>query len=216
MSSAPVSRFAQGAETRRNILRAAVDHASKRGLNALSIGDLAKELDMSKSGLFAHFGSKEDLQIATIEAAEKMFGETIIHPACEASPGIARLAALLERYVQYLEHSVFPGGCFFSAVAAEFDDRPGRVRDRIAESMRTWSDIIERQVADAIALGELLTATDPKQLAYELQGLTHHANFARRLMDDAGAFHRARTAIRDRLQGAATPHGRAILLTIKP
>jgi AcrR family transcriptional regulator len=212
----PNSRIQQGEETRRKILRVAVELASRQGLDALSIGDLAKELGMSKSGLFAHFGSKEELQIATIEAAERVFGAAIIKPAREeAKPGLARLIVLLERYICYLEDSV-AGGCFFSAAAAEFDDRPGRIRDRIAQSMRTWCDMLEAETRCGLETGELDASVDPQQLAFELEALTHHANFSRRLMADEGAFARARTGIRQRLRSVSTAEGQAVLESRAP
>jgi AcrR family transcriptional regulator len=209
--SPAITRAQQGEETRRNILRLAVDIASQRGLDALTIGDLAKEIGMSKSGLFAHFGSKEDLQIATIEAAEVMFGETIVLPACEAAPGLARLASLLEGYIRYLEDAVFLGGCFFSAVAAEFDDRPGRVRDRVIVSMRKWDDKIVSEIRNGIAAGEIPEDVAPEQLAFELEAIAPQANFNRRLLGDEQAFVRARSAIRSRLLSASTSKGKAIL-----
>jgi AcrR family transcriptional regulator len=205
------SRAQQGEETRRNILRLAVDLASRQGLASLTIGDLAKELRMSKSGLFAHFGSKEDLQVATIEAAEKMFAEAIIHPANNAPAGLARLAALIEGYIRYLEEAVFSGGCFFTAAAAEFDDQLGRVRDRIAISMKKWNDIIECEVRGGIAADEIERSIDPGQLAFELEAITHQANFGRRLMSDQQSFARARFAIAERLSTASTDKGKSLL-----
>lgn len=205
------SRVQQGEDTRRTILKVAVDVASRKGLDALSIGELAKEVGMSKSGLFAHFGSKEDLQIATIDAASHMFGNSIVKPAYESPRGLARLAALLEGYIRYLEESVFSGGCFFSAAAAEFDDQPGRVRDRIAESMRFWAGMLEEEARLAVEAGELKPAVEPRQLIFELEALTHHANFGRRLLADHQAFSRARTALYNRLSTASTPLGRASL-----
>lgn len=192
-------------------MRLAVNIASQRGLDALTIGDLAKEMGMSKSGLFAHFGSKEDLQIATIEAAELMFADTVMLPAFEAAPGLGRLASLLEGYIRYLEDAVFPGGCFFSAVAAEFDDRPGRVRDRIVVSMRKWDDKIMSEIRRGIEAGEILEDVVPEQLAFELEAIAPQANFNRRLMGDAQAFVRARSAIRCRLASVSTSKGKAIL-----
>ncbi|MGH9661501.1 MAG: TetR/AcrR family transcriptional regulator [Bryobacteraceae bacterium] len=197
----------QGEETRRNILRIAVDIASRQGLSALTIGDLAKELDMSKSGLFAHFGSKEDLQIATIATAEHIFGAAIVKPALESPPGLARLVALLDFYIGYLERKIFSGGCFFSAAAAEFDDQPGPIRDRIAQSLRTWCDLLESQSRAAIDAAELLPSVDPAQLAFELEALAYHGNFTRRLMGHEGAFAQARLAILNRLSAVATPQG---------
>ena len=181
-----------------------MDLASRKGLDALSIGDLAKELGMSKSGLFAHFGSKEDLQIATIEAAEKIFSAAIVKPVNEVPAGLARLTALLEAHIRYLEQPVFSGGCFFAAAAAEFDDQPGRVRDRIAESMRRWAELLESHTRQAIEAGEVDPAVDPAQLTFELKAMTHHANFDRRLMADPRAFERARMAIRRTLASVST------------
>jgi AcrR family transcriptional regulator len=210
-TSPATTRAQQGEETRRNILKLAVDIASRRGLDALTIGDLAKEIGMSKSGLFAHFGSKEDLQIATIEAAEVMFGESIVHPAYQAAPGLARLASLLEGYIRYLEEAVFSGGCFFSAAAAEFDDRPGRVRDRVIVSMRKWDEKIECEIRRGMEAGEIEPRVEPGQLAFELEAIAPQANFNRRLMGDERAFLRARAAIRSRLLSVSTSKGRAIL-----
>lgn len=185
--------------------------ASQRGLGALTIGDLAKEIGMSKSGLFAHFGSKEDLQIATIEAAEILFAEAIIKPVCDAPPGLARLGGLLEGYIRYLENSIFAGGCFFAAAAAEFDDRPGRVRDRIVVSMRKWGEIIESEASAALQAGEIEAGIEPAQLAFELKGVANHANFVRRLLGDESALARARKGIHDRLWSASTAKGRELL-----
>ncbi len=214
--SATSSRVQQGEDTRRNILKLAVDVASRRGLDALSIGELAKEMGMSKSGLFAHFGSKEDLQIATIDAASHMFGNAIVKPAYASPNGLPRLAALLEGYIRYLEESVFSGGCFFSAAAAEFDDQPGRVRDRIAQSMQIWADMLEQEARFAVEEGQLKPTVDPRQLIFEVEAVTHHANFGRRLMADLQAFSRARTAIYERLNSASTPRGRASLTNPNP
>jgi AcrR family transcriptional regulator len=210
-SPVTISRVQQGEETRRNILRLAVDLASRHGLSSLTIGDLAKELGMSKSGLFAHFGSKEDLQVATIEAAEKMFGQAIINPAHNAPAGLQRLAALIEGYIRYLEESIFSGGCFFSAAAAEFDDRPGRVRDRVAISMQKWNNMIELEIRNGIAGGEIDASVDPSQLSFELEAMTHQANYGRRLMSDPRSFERARHAVEERLSNASTDHGKALL-----
>lgn len=209
-TTATNSRVQQGEETRKKILKVAVEIASRQGLGALSIGSLARELHMSKSGLFAHFGSKEDLQIATIETAEKIFAVTIVKPARDAKPGLTRLVALLEGYMRYIEQSV-SGGCFFSAAAAEFDDRPGRVRDRIAISMHTWCVLLESEARLARELGELDPCIDTEQLSFELESFTHHANFSRRLLSNEQAFGRARRGIFQRLWSVAARPGRRIL-----
>src|ERR1043166_4628074 len=127
-----MSRKAQGERTRRAILETAVHIASAEGLEGLTIGRLATELSMSKSGLFAHFGSKEELQLATVEAARDIFVREVIRPAFEAPKGVARLWGLCDVWLEYVRREVFRGGCFFAAAAAEFDGRPGAVRDRIA------------------------------------------------------------------------------------
>lgn len=170
---------------------------------------------MSKSGLFAHFGSKEDLQIATIEAAEFMFGEAIVRSAFNLTQGMARLVGLLDGYIRYLEESVFSGGCFFSAAAAEFDDQPGRVRDRIAVSMRKWNDMLECETRNAIEAGELERSAEPAQVAFELEAIAHHANFRRRLMADEQAFARARNAIHARLSRDSTAQGAPLVALIR-
>jgi AcrR family transcriptional regulator len=131
-------RKAQGDRTRRAILESAVHIASAEGLEGLTIGRLATELSMSKSGLFAHFGSKEELQIATVEAARAIFIHEVIKPAFDAAEGLPRLWKLCDIWLSYVQKGVFRGGCFFAAVAAEFDSRPGPVRDRIAEIMKEW------------------------------------------------------------------------------
>src|SRR5215471_353123 len=125
-------RTPQASKTRREILRTAMDVASAEGLEGLSIGRLATELEMSKTGIFAHFGSKEQLQLATVDAAKQVFLEQIVQPALKHARGKARLMAMLENWIGYVERIVFRGGCFFAAASAEFDSRPGAVRDVIA------------------------------------------------------------------------------------
>src|SRR6202047_5531917 len=130
-------RRPRGLKTRRAILGKAVNLASVEGLEGLTIGKLASALRISKSGLFAHFGSKEDLQCAVVEAAREIFVEKVVRPTYEFR-GLKRLQALCENWLSYGEGQVFPGGCFFSAASLEFDDRPGHVRDRIVELMKKW------------------------------------------------------------------------------
>ena len=128
----------KGERTRQTILEAAVDIASVAGLEGLTIGQLATKLSMSKSGLFAHFGSKEELQLATVEAARSVFIREVIEPTFAAERGLARLWQLCDAWFSYVSSKVFRGGCFFAAAAAEFDSRPGPVRDRIAAIMKEW------------------------------------------------------------------------------
>ena len=132
----------KGERTRQSILDRAVDLASIEGLGGLTIGRLAEELGMSKSGLFAHFGSKEELQLATIESARERFIEHAFRPALKAERGYPRLMAIARAWLAYVKREVFPGGCFFAAASFEFDGRPGLVRDAIASMMNTWIESI--------------------------------------------------------------------------
>lgn len=197
-----------GARTRETILRNAADVASVDGLDGLSIGRLAAGLDMSKSGLFAHFGSKEDLQLATIEEARQRYAREVIAPGMAAGPGIGRLAALCESFLSYLERAVFPGGCFFAAAMAEFDCKaPGPIRDQIAECQELWMTTLERAAHEARAQGELRADSDPRQLAFELEAFLLGANWYFHLYSDVGYIDRARRAVRARLVSEATPAG---------
>jgi len=179
--------------TRTAILERAVDLASVEGLEGLTIGRLARELHMSKSGLFARFGSKEDLQLATIEAAAQRFYEAVVAPALEHEEGRPRLTAYCHRYLDYLEREVFAGGCFWAAVATEFDDRPGVVRDAVRAGVVAWLDELERQAAVERANGA-------KELAFEIYSLGLGANACSRLLGDKHAFDRARAAIEGLLE----------------
>ena len=197
-----------GAQTREAILRRAADVASVDGLQGLTIGTLCADLGMSKSGLFAHFGSKEGLQLATIEAARQRYVEEVLDPARGSPAGIARLHALCEAFLSYVERAVFPGGCFFAAAMAEFDSKaPGAVRDRIVECQEQWMSTLERAAAQAQANGELAPEVDPKQLAFELEAALLSANWYFHLHADAGYFERARRAIRTQLERGATAAG---------
>jgi AcrR family transcriptional regulator len=198
-------RAAQGERTRAAILRVAVDVSSCEGLEGLTIGRLASELGMSKSGLFAHFGSKEELQLATIDTAREIFVEEVIKPTIAASEaGLQRLWRLCDAWLEYAQRGVFKGGCFFAAASSEFDGRPGPVRDRIAEVMQQWLGSIERAVREAQKEGHLDEAADARQLAFEFNALGLGANWAFQLYGDIKAFTRAREAIRVRLRALAT------------
>jgi len=165
-----------------------VDLASTEGLEGLTIGRLARELEMSKSGLFGHFGSKEELQLATIDAAQRRFVRAVVEPALVEPEGTPRLRALCDRFITYLEDRVFEGGCFWGATMAEFDGRPGPVRDRIRERVAAWLSELERQA-------EIAGAEDPKQLAFELQALGQGANSSFQLFGDRSAFEHSRRAM---------------------
>ena len=206
-------RKAQGERTRKAILETAVHIASAEGLEGLTIGRLALELSMSKSGLFAHFGSKEELQVATVEAAREIFIREVIKPAFEATQGLLRLWKLCDIWLAYVQSGVFRGGCFFAAVAAEFDSRPGPVRDRIAEIMKEWLSTLRSAIVEAQQAGQLDKEIDATQLAFEFNSLELGANWAFQLYGDMRAFKRAREAIRERLSNYATPLGAPLLLS---
>jgi AcrR family transcriptional regulator len=191
----------KAAQTREAILERAVDVASLEGLEGLTIGRLAGELRMSKSTLFSHFGSKEELQLAALERATGVLWREVVEPAATADPGLARLRALLEGYLRYLERDVFPGGCFLSSAAAEFDGRPGRLRDAIAEASRAWAVQLEEQSMIAYRQGELPAAPTSEQLAFELNALASAANAGYQLHRDRRAFQHARAGIARLLGG---------------
>jgi AcrR family transcriptional regulator len=197
-------RVRRGERTRRQILDLAVDLASVEGLEGLSIGGLASTLAMSKSGLFASFGSKEELQLATIEHARQIFIDAVVRKAMMAPRGLPRLWALCDSWLEYAGRKVFRGGCFFAAAAAEFDSHPGPIRDRLAALMKEWLTTVAVAVRKAQEAGHLRSDADPAQLAFEIHSLFLGANWAFQLHGDSGAFDRARAAIRQRL-AALTP-----------
>jgi len=196
-------RVARGDATRRLVLRRAVDVASVDGLDGLSLGRLATELELSKSGVFALFGSKEDLQLATVEAALDIFAAHVVTPASDASPGLPRLRAICENWLEYSEKRVFPGGCFFFNVGAEFDARPGRVHDAVALASGSFAAFIRSAALDAVALGHV--DADAEVLAFELHALGRAANADSVLNGGTAPYALARRAIRARLGVAEMP-----------
>ncbi|MEE8537884.1 MAG: TetR/AcrR family transcriptional regulator [Acidobacteriota bacterium] len=209
------TRTERGESSRQMILERALDLSSCEGLEGLTIGRLAQDLDMSKSGLFAHFGSKEALQLATVEAAARKFKEEVLGSVADTEPGLRRLVAGLEAWISHIEESDYTGGCFFVAAAAEFDDRPGPVRDRIAELSGSWLEWIEKEAHLSRRLGQLEPGADTKQLVFELHAFVQEANWARQLLGKKEAFSRSRLAVRERLSRAATTEGSRILTTSK-
>jgi AcrR family transcriptional regulator len=155
---------------------------------------------MSKSGLFAHFGSKEELQLAVIDAAGQRFIDEVVRPVLRVERGYPRLAALCNSWLDYVRRRVFPGGCFFAAASFEFDGRPGPVRDAVVKQMDDWFAALERAIRMAKDEGHLASEVDPAQLAFELNALFFGANFAYYLRQDEEAFNRAKIAIEQRLE----------------
>jgi AcrR family transcriptional regulator len=191
------------AATRRQIVDTAVTVASTDGLEGLTIGRLADEVGMSKSGLLGHFGSKEGLQLAALDAASERFTAEVWLRAAGEAPGLPRLRAACEAWVSYLERRVFPGGCFFAAATMELDDRPGPARDRLAESMQRWMAILAADAREAQRAGDLPERPSAEQIAFEVNGHVLSANWAAQLLHDDGAFDRARAAIRRLLDARA-------------
>ena len=196
-------RAVKAARTRQEILALAADLASAEGLEGLTIGRLAADLRMSKTGIFAHFGSKEELQLATVNRAKEVFLEQVIKPALAEPRGVKRLQAMLTSWLNYVERSVFRGGCFFAAASLEFDSRPGRVRDHVAALTKAWMDALRSEIANAKAQKEIAPGTLPAQLAFELHAYVQEANWAYKLYGDRSAFSRARRAITDRIHSAS-------------
>jgi AcrR family transcriptional regulator len=197
-----------GARTREVILQRAADVASVDGLEGVSIGRLATELGMSKSGLFAHFGSKEDLQLATIDGARLRYVREVITPALSTPAGIQRLSALCESFLSYLERAVFPGGCFFASVMAEFDGKPASpVRRTIADCQEQWMGTLERMAETARDQGDLRADCDLEQLVFELEAALLSANWYFHLHEDSTYLSRARRAVQARLSADATLAG---------
>jgi AcrR family transcriptional regulator len=188
-----------GERTRGAILRAAASLATVDGLESLSIGRLASALGMSKSGLSAHFGSKQELQLATVEEAARIFQEEVIQPALAASPGLPQLTAVCEAFFAHLERRTFPGGCFMASAALETGTRPGPLRDLIAEFQARFGALIRGFAATAVTRNELPADQDPDRLAFELNGimLATDTNFV--LHDDPAVLELARQIVHRRL-----------------
>lgn len=188
-------RRSDGARTHAAILDAATRLASVEGLEGLTLGRLAAELEVSKSGLYAHFGSKEQLQLETIDAALEVFGREVIVPADEAPEGVRRLEALFEAYFSYLERWVFPGGCFFASLLAEMDARSGAVHEKVVASERQWLRDFAGYVEAARSLGELRADVDIEQLVFELYACMELANYHFVLFRDPAVLDRGRRAV---------------------
>jgi AcrR family transcriptional regulator len=189
-----------GERSRQTILRAAARLATVDGLEGISIGNLAAHIGMSKSGLYAHFGSKEELQLATVETAREIFGAEVVEPTQGIADPLERLQALYDRFLSHVERRVFPGGCFFASVAAEFDTHPGVVADRITAVQGEWTELLKQLIREAQAAGSLPASEDPAQLAFELDAYALMGNTGFVLHDDPTYLEQARVAIDRRLK----------------
>ena len=181
-------------KTRTAIVREAVDDASLNGLDAITIGRLAEKLEMSKAGVIGPFGSKQALQLAAIESASSRFRKAVWEPAAKAEEGLPRLRAIIDAWLAYFTAGVFPGGCFLTQAAADFDGRPGPVRDAIIATAELWERVIARQVEVALAAGDL-EGVEPEQVAFEINAIAQGVNQAHMLREDPKATERGRTAM---------------------
>jgi AcrR family transcriptional regulator len=169
--------LSKGQASRTTILLTAAKLATTKGLDGLSIGDLAAEIGMSKSGLYAHFRSKEELELATIETAAAIFDHEVLQPAARAHAGTERLGALVDAFLSHLERRVFPGGCFFASVASELDTRPGAARDRVVQVLDQWQSLLRQCILDAQACGEIDPKAEVAQAAFEIQAMLLAGNY---------------------------------------
>jgi len=191
--SAPSRPLMKGRQTRAAILDAALALASHMGLEGLSIGALAEVTQMSKSGVFAHFGSREELQISVVREYHAKFAEEVFEPAMSAPRGLPRLRALFDRWFKRVSIEI-DAGCIYISGAVEFDDRPGPVRDALVSMVQTWQDALERAIRMAMSEGHLRTDTDPKQVLFEVHGLILALHHDARFLRHEGADARARKA----------------------
>ena len=193
---------APGERSRARVVKEAAQLATIEGIEGLSIGRLADATGIAKSSVYALFGSKEELQLATINAARDSFIIEVVTPALSAAePGRDRLRALCEGFLSYVERRIFPGGCFFVAASAEVGARPGRVHDEVARIQQQWRDLLEHEAKIAVEHGELPPGTDPAQIAFELGVILAGTNIVSVLHDDQTVVARARSAVKSRLSG---------------
>ncbi|MCH8503704.1 MAG: TetR/AcrR family transcriptional regulator [Ectothiorhodospiraceae bacterium] len=198
-------RRSDGEQTHAAILDAAMRLGSIEGLGALTLGRLAAELAISKSGLYAHFGSKERLQRETVEAALAVFQREVLQPGFAAPEGLARLNALCEAYLSYIERGVFPGGCFFAQLLAEYDAQVGPIHEEVVRNQGSWLALLEDEAGIAMQRGELRPDADVKQLAFELTAALEAANYLSVLHRDPSQIARGRAAIQAAIARVAVP-----------
>ena len=209
----PAPRVSKGTQTRERILDAALAIASREGLEGLTIGVLAEGLAMSKSGVFAHFGSREELQIAVIDEYARRFMDAVFHPAIRLPRGLPRLKAMFENWLYRVRHVEIPNGCVFISGAVEFDDREGPVRDRMVRVNRGWQHEMLTAARQAIAEGHLRGDCEPEQLVFELYGFMLSLHHDARLLREPRAVERARVSFVRAVQAYGTPAGVALMAT---
>jgi AcrR family transcriptional regulator len=184
------------AETRTAVTEAAAERASVEGLEGLTIGGLAEQMEMRKSSVFSLFGSKRDLQLATLDAAVEQFRREVWEPAATEPPGLRRLLALCDAWLDYHRREVMPGGCFLTTATIEYDARPGPLRDAVAKTMEIWLGTLKREAERAIEADELPAGANAADLAFELNALAAAASYGFQLWRDPEVFARARRSMR--------------------
>ena len=200
---APRRPRSDGIRSRQAILKRAASLATVEGIAGLTLSRLAEEVGMSKSGVYAHFGSKEELQLATVDFAEDVFTTEVIGPGGDIEPGVARLTAYADLFLRHVQESIYPGGCFFASALTELDTHPGPVRDRAFTFLDKWATLLQREVEAAQAAGEIREDVSAAQLTFELGAFLFMANTQFVARGDAALLDAARVAVRDRLAAAA-------------
>ena len=204
----PRRSTADVADSRACSVEAAVDIASVEGLEGITIGRLAGELAMSKSGLIGRFGDKQAMQRAVLAAAVARFTAAVWLPAQRSEPGLPRLEAIVDAWIGHLRDGVFPGGCFVTTASVEYDARPGALHDDVAASVRRWLGVLEAEARTALDAGDLPSGRDPADVAFELHSLASGGGVAGRLLGDATALERTRAAMRRAIGLPAPQAGR--------
>ena len=192
----PRRSVAGARDTHAAIVAHAVDVASVEGLEGLTIGRLASDLEMSKAGVIGHFGTKEALQLEALQAATAVFRREVWEPHEHRRPGLPRLTAICEAWIDYLDRGVFPGGCFLTAAACEFDGRPGPVREAVRAALARWRRTLENEVRTARAAGNLPPRTDPALVAFQISAIALATNQGIQLLGDHRTTKHARAAMR--------------------
>jgi AcrR family transcriptional regulator len=192
----PRRSAADVADSRASAVEAAIDIASIEGLEGITIGRLANELGMSKSGLIGRFGDKQAMQRAVLAAAVERFTDAVWRPAKRAEPGLPRLEAIIDAWIGHLRDGVFPGGCFVTTASVEYDSRPGALHDDVSGVVRGWLGVLEAEARRAREAGDLAADREPADVAFELHSLASGGSVAGRLTADAIALDRTRAAMR--------------------
>lgn len=207
--NAPPAHVLRGQQTREGLMAHAVDIATREGLEALTIGRVAEISGLAKATVLGHYGSKEQLQLATLEAGSQRFIAAVIVPTSAVPEGLQRLAALVDRWIDHISDTA--GGCFFASVAAEFDGRPGPVRERVQRLVEMWLAVLTAEAARAKRMKQLAPSVDPAQLVFCLHGVELALNLRQQLLSDARAPQRGREAMQHLLRDAASAAGKRLL-----